>query len=154
MDTMPEMMRKKAMPTPTLEPIMVLSLSLARELCAALCETCVREGKVRTREVKFSCSGTVVLLGLGIAVLVPGLDADALDALDIFAGCGVNKEKRKHVWAGDFLVVAVGIIAVCSDVDRLRVDRLAALESVENSTQDLLDVDGSKPFHSLSPLVI
>jgi hypothetical protein len=58
---MPDMMRKKATPRPTLKPMMALWLSEGRG-DAALCEICAgaRQGDVGTKEVEWEGSRVVV----------------------------------------------------------------------------------------------
>jgi hypothetical protein len=127
------MMRMKETPRPTLKPTMAFSLRLARELCAELCETCGREGRVRADDVKFIRNDVVVLVKPDSVALVRDLDMDGLGVFEVFFGCGVDEEKIEDVRVGDDPMAVVGMVPDREDIDRLHVDILAGLVRVDSS---------------------
>jgi hypothetical protein len=119
---MPDMMRKKAAPSPTLVPIMALWLREAREEDAALCEIWGGGCDGRTRDVMLKWCGVVVNLVVdarGAIVVVGVFDArwaDEEEMRDVRAGdvseadCGVDVE------VGDVIaLLSVGVRSVASD---------------------------------------
>jgi hypothetical protein len=125
---MPEMTRKKATVMPTLKPMMAPSLRLACELCAALCETCASDGRIRTEEVEFSRSDVVVLIGLKAVVFARDLNFDDSDIPKVV-------DRRR---------VKVNIKDVQDGVVPMTIVGVAAVVRVESFTRGLLDVARSE----------
>ncbi|KAF1912790.1 hypothetical protein BDU57DRAFT_335523 [Ampelomyces quisqualis] len=133
MDTMPDTMRKKVTPMPTLKPMMA-GWPRERERRAADCETWAREGERRAMDVELRWGDVVVLKDLeavvvvvfgqvetlvgfgvldtlGVSDVVGGLDAfaDGFGALDVR---GFDEEEMEDVRVVDAPVADVEVAEV------------------------------------------